>query len=63
MNEWLLLNFKMCNQKMLASSKRPQMKKSFCSFNMVKFTVNKQRRFIGMLNEGMRIDNIRGNDV
>ena len=38
------------------------MKKSSCSFNMVKLTVNEQRCLIGMLDVGMRInDNIDPN--
>ena len=56
MNQWLLLHFKMCNFKMLASSKRPQVRKSSCSFNMEKLTVNERWRLIGMLDAGMRID-------
>ena len=62
MNRWLLLHLKMCNSKMLASSSRPQMNKSSCSFNMVKLKVNEQWCLIGMLDAGMRInDNIDPN--
>ena len=53
---------KMFNLKMLASSLRCQMKKSSCSFNMVKLTVNQWCFIIGMLDARMRIpDNIDPN--
>ena len=46
---------------MLASSKRPQMKKTSCSFNM-KLTVNERWCLIGMLDAGVQInDNIDPN--
>ena len=56
MNRTLLLHLKMCNLKMLASLKRLQMKKNSCSFNMGKWTVNEQWYLIGMLDEGMQIN-------
>ena len=43
---------------MLAPSKRPQIKKSSCSFNMEKLTINERWRLSGMLYAGMRINDI-----
>ena len=64
MNRWLFLHQKMGNLKMLASSLRCQMKKSSCSFNMVKLTVNQQCCLIDMLVARIRIhDNIDPNWV
>ena len=52
----------MCNLKMLASFQRCKLKKSSCSFNMVKLTVNQRCCLIGMLDARMRIeDNIHPN--
>ena len=60
--KWLLLHLKMCNLNMLASLERPQIKKSSCSFNMVKLTVNELWFLTGMLDAEMRInDNIDPN--
>ena len=56
-NRWLLLFLKICNLKKLASSWRPQMKESSCSFNMVKIMVKERWCLIGMLDAGMRINN------
>ena len=62
MNWWLFLYQQMCNLKTLASSQRCQMKKSSCSFNMVKLTINQRCCLIGMLDAGMQIhDNIDPN--
>ena len=62
MNRWLLLHQQMCNLKLLASSLRCKLKKSSCSFNMVKLTVNQQYCLIGMLDARMQIhDNIDPN--
>ena len=56
-NRWLLLFLKIYNLKKLASSWRPQMKESSCSFNMVKIMVKERWCLIGMLDAGMRINN------
>ena len=62
MTRWSFLYKKMCNLKLLASSKRCHMKKSSCSFNMVKLTVNQRCCLIGMLAARIRIhDNIDPN--
>ena len=61
-DRWLLLHLKMCNLKMLASSKRHQMKKSSCLFKMGTLKVNERWCLIGMLDVGIRInDNINPN--
>ena len=47
---------------MFASTQRCKLKKSSCSFNMVKLTVNQRCCLIGMLDARMRIeDNIHPN--
>ena len=47
-NRWLFLHLHMRNLKMLVSSSRPQMKKSSCSFNMLKLMVNERWCLIGV---------------
>ena len=62
MDRWLLLHLKMCNLEMLASSKRPHMKRSSRSFNIEGLMVNERWCLIGMLDARMGVnDNINQN--